>query len=73
MKMEGFPDPRRSTRLVIPAHAGIQVCYSELASIPAFAGMTDPGGLFVLIPSQVFSKEDTKHALSKAEGSTKFG
>ncbi len=27
--------------------------------------MTDPGGLFVLIPSRVFSKEDTK--------STKFG
>ena len=29
-------------------------------------------GLLVLVPKQVFSKEDTKHALSKVEGSTKF-
>ncbi len=29
-------------------------------------------GLFVLILKRVFSKEDTKHALSKVEGSTKF-
>ena len=33
---------------------------AELAWIPAFAGMTDRAGLFVLIPSSVFSKEDTK-------------
>src|SRR3990172_10041281 len=31
-----------SPRLVIPAHAGIQVCCAELAWIPAFAGMTEP-------------------------------
>ena len=41
--------------------------YTELAWIPAFAGMTEPWRLFVvhIIPSHVFSKEDTK--------STKFG
>ncbi|MEA2659344.1 MAG: hypothetical protein QOF64_1940 [Candidatus Binatota bacterium] len=39
---------------VIPAHAGIQVRSVELAWIPAFAGTTDPGGLFVLIPTQIF-------------------
>ena len=27
--------------LVIPAQAGIQVCFGELAWIPAFAGMTE--------------------------------
>jgi hypothetical protein len=65
MKMEGFPSTECAPRLVIPAHAGIQVCCGELAWIPAVAGMTDPSGLFVLIPSSVFLKEDTK--------STKFG
>ena len=40
-----------------------QVCSTELVWIPAFAGMTDPGGLFVVIPSQVFSKEDTKSTM----------
>jgi hypothetical protein len=37
------------------------VC-AELAWIPAFAGMTEPRRLFVvhIIPSHVFSKEDTK-------------
>ena len=64
--MEGFPSTWSSPRLVIPAHAEIQVCSAELVWIPAFAGMTDPGALFVLIPpSEVFSKEDTKD--------TKFG
>ena len=35
---------------------------AQLAWIPAFAGMTEPRRLFVvhIIPSQVFSKEDTK-------------
>ena len=35
---------------------------AELAWIPAFAGTTEPSGLFVLqiIPAYVFSKEDTK-------------
>src|SRR3972149_10065881 len=42
MKMEGFPSTGCPPRLVIPAHAGIQVCCAELASIPAFAGMTEP-------------------------------
>ena len=46
--MEGFPSTGRSPRFVIPAHAGIQVCSAELAWIPAFAGMTPPGSLFVL-------------------------
>ena len=33
--------------IVVPAHAGIQVCSAELAWIHAFAGMTDgkPGGV----------------------------
>jgi hypothetical protein len=34
--------------------SGIQVRSVELAWIPAFAGTTDPGGLFVLIPAQIF-------------------
>ena len=68
MKREGFPSTWGSPRLVIPAHAGIQVCSAELAWIPAFAGMTNPGGLFVLIPKQVFSKETRRH-----EGSMKGG
>src|SRR3972149_4070705 len=42
MKMEGFPSTWCPPRLVIPAHAGIQVCCAELAWIPAFAGMTEP-------------------------------
>ena len=42
MKVEGFSSPGCSPRLVIPAHAGIQVCCAELAWIPAFAGMTEP-------------------------------
>ncbi len=42
MKMEGFGSPWRSPRLVIPAHAGIQVRFAELTWIPAFAGMTEP-------------------------------
>src|SRR3990172_864108 len=42
MKMEGFPSTGCPPRLVIPAHAGIQVCCAELAWIPAFAGMTEP-------------------------------
>src|SRR3990172_1294828 len=41
MKMEGFPSAWCSPRLVIPAHAGIQVRCAELAWIPAFAGMTE--------------------------------
>ena len=63
-----------SDRLVIPAHAGIQVTDTVrhtvenrypgggLAWIPAFAGMTDPGGIFTaqIIAALVFSKEDTK-------------
>src|SRR3989337_2988699 len=42
MKMEGFPSTWCPPRLVIPAHAGIQVCCAELAWIPAFAGMMEP-------------------------------
>src|SRR3989338_8620627 len=42
MKMEGFPSTGCPPRLVLPAHAGIQVCCAELAWIPAFAGMTEP-------------------------------
>src|SRR3972149_330189 len=42
MKMESFPPTGCPPRLVIPAHAGIQVCCAELAWIPAFAGMTEP-------------------------------
>src|SRR3990172_1062430 len=42
MKMEEFPSTWCPPRLVIPAHAGIQVCCAELAWIPAFAGMTEP-------------------------------
>ena len=40
--MEGFPSALGSPRLVIPAHAGIQVSSAELAWIPAFAGKTEP-------------------------------
>jgi len=36
----------RPAQPVIPAHAGIQVWFAELAWIPAFAGMTNPGCLF---------------------------
>jgi hypothetical protein len=71
MKMEGFPSTECVPRLVILAHAGIQVCCGELAWIPAFAGMTDPGGLFVLIPSSVFSKEDTKSTEESRFGNRK--
>ena len=39
---------------VIPAHAGIQIRSVELAWIPAFAGTTDSGGLFVLTLAQIF-------------------
>src|SRR3972149_9616416 len=61
MKMEGFPSTRCSPRLVIPAHAGIQVCCAELAWIPAFAGMTEPRRASSFsYPKGVFSKEDTK-------------
>jgi len=41
------------------ADAGIQVCFGELAWIPAFAGMTEPRRPFVFIPAEVFSKEVT--------------
>ncbi len=50
-------------RFVIPAHAGIQVCFSDgLAWIPAFAGMTELIQLrrFEVILEKVFSREDTK-------------
>src|SRR3990172_6128669 len=46
MKMQGFPSTWCTPRLVIPAHAGIQVCCAELAWIPAFAGMTEPRRAF---------------------------
>src|SRR3990172_6240524 len=60
MKMQGFPSTWCSPRLVIPAHAGIQVCCAELAWIPAFAGMTEPRRAFRSHPKRVFSKEVTK-------------
>jgi hypothetical protein len=65
--MVGFSSTSCSPRLVIPAHAGIQVCSAELAWIPAFAGMTEPRRSLrsQTISAQVFSKEDTK--------GTKFG
>jgi len=60
--MEGFSSTSCSPRLVIPAHAGIQVCSAELAWIPAFAGMTGPRRSLrsQIISAQVFSKERTK-------------
>ena len=45
MKMGGVSLHTFSPRLVIPAHAGIQVrCPRQLAWIPAFAGMTERCG-----------------------------
>jgi hypothetical protein len=46
MKWEGFPAPWYPWG-VIPAHAGIQVCSSELTWISASAAMTEPGDLFI--------------------------
>ena len=44
---------------VIPAQAGIQVCFpAEVAWIPPFAGMTKPKGAVVLrVPARLFSSD----------------
>ena len=46
---------------------------AELAWIPAFAGMTDPGGIFTaqIISGLVFSKEDMK-SMKKIDKSPRF-
>lgn len=58
MKMEG-PLQKITLPVVIPANAGIQVyCRpSELAWIPAFAGMTEARKIILI---NVFSKEAAK-------------
>jgi len=57
----------RAFQIVIPAHAGIQAYSAELTRIPAFAGMTDAGRLFILAPS-LHSRRATRmrHALTSA-------
>jgi len=52
--------PPCGSRAVIPAKAGIQVCSADLAWIPAFAGMTVPGGLLVFIRIPGIFEERTK-------------
>jgi hypothetical protein len=61
MKMESFHGTILPP-LVIPAQAGIQVCFGELAWIPAFAGMTEPNRYPASCyhSEPVLSKEDTK-------------
>ena len=62
MKMVGIPRTRSPSIRHSRARGNPGLFCAELAWIPAFAGMTEPRRLFVvhIIPSHVFSKDDTK-------------
>src|SRR3990172_13380448 len=74
MKMEGFPSTWCHPRLVIPAPwstgqnstGGIQFCCAELAWIPAFAGMTEPGrASWFSSPNGYFQRRHEEHEVKK--------
>src|SRR3990172_6864736 len=71
MKIEEVSATWSSPQFVIPAHAGIQVCSpAQLAWIPAFAGMTDPGGPLRSHPQRgIFEGGHEEHEVKKFRNS----